>query len=673
MLPRISQLKQNDTAIKAVCFVAVFFCFCVLFLPKPASAQAEDAFGLRPVEQGLFLGGGDIRVIIARIIQVTLGFLGIIAVVLILYAGYTIMTSGGDENKVAEGKKIIQNAVIGLAIILSAFAIVQFVINQLASATGARGVTSARRPVSRATFGGSGALGSIIADHYPFRDERDVRRNTRIAVTFREAIDPASVITDTNGNGIFGDCVQPAGRPLNWATDCDQADQNAVRIFPTQNDARLVSAAALAVDDGNGNVLIVVFRPIELLGSDIEPVGYTVDLTENILKSDGQTSAFIADRDGRYFWEFETGTLLDTEPPRVVDVYPVAGETVARNSIVQATFSEAMDPSVVQGRVGPAGNFRQIIFGSQAISGRWQVTNAYRTVEFVSDVACGENSCGEQIYCLPPTPSPCPGGVQCRATLIRTGEPVSAGSFESLPLSGVVDMAGNALDGNGDGTADGKPTLPPDARTVGIGENAPDNYLWEFTVNNTIDSRAPYVQRVSPGIDFEAVPAEAPVEITFSGRMWAGTLAGMSLLEHGTQLPPPWYRVRSSVDASSRTVAKLDHRDFIDSTDTDNDGILNIVYYFPFTPGTVKNVTQNCLYPGRGPASNVPNTTPTCIYEEDENGQPLANTGTNCVPVTRLPATDSGCVYTNVPGPGSWLAGNLPACEARLRQVSPLE
>ena len=64
------------------------------------------------------LGTDDIRLIIARIIRAVLGLLGIISLSLILYAGYTIMTAMGNEEKVAQGKKILINTVIGLAIIL---------------------------------------------------------------------------------------------------------------------------------------------------------------------------------------------------------------------------------------------------------------------------------------------------------------------------------------------------------------------------------------------------------------------------------------------------------------------------------------------------------------------------------------------------------------------------
>lgn len=81
------------------------------------------------------LGTKDVRETIAQIIKVAMGLLGIVAVVIILIGGFTWMTAGGNEDKVAEAKKWIFSGVIGLAIILSAYALTSFVINQLVNAT----------------------------------------------------------------------------------------------------------------------------------------------------------------------------------------------------------------------------------------------------------------------------------------------------------------------------------------------------------------------------------------------------------------------------------------------------------------------------------------------------------------------------------------------------------
>ena len=81
------------------------------------------------------LGTKDVRETVASILRVAMGLLGIVAVVIVLIGGFTWMTAGGNEEKVGEAKKWIFAGVIGLAIILSAFALSTFVINSLVSAT----------------------------------------------------------------------------------------------------------------------------------------------------------------------------------------------------------------------------------------------------------------------------------------------------------------------------------------------------------------------------------------------------------------------------------------------------------------------------------------------------------------------------------------------------------
>ena len=81
------------------------------------------------------LSNVDVRVSAARIIRAAMRLLGIVALVIILIGGYTWMTAGGNEEKVAEAKKWILAGVIGLAIILTAYSIASFVISSLVEAT----------------------------------------------------------------------------------------------------------------------------------------------------------------------------------------------------------------------------------------------------------------------------------------------------------------------------------------------------------------------------------------------------------------------------------------------------------------------------------------------------------------------------------------------------------
>lgn len=77
--------------------------------------------------------------VMAVAIQAFLGLLGIIFLILIIYAGYNWMIAQGEEEKVNKAKDTIQRAVIGLIIIISAYAITYFVFKNLGGVGGGGG------------------------------------------------------------------------------------------------------------------------------------------------------------------------------------------------------------------------------------------------------------------------------------------------------------------------------------------------------------------------------------------------------------------------------------------------------------------------------------------------------------------------------------------------------
>lgn len=101
----------------------------------PGALAQVDTFGL-DYGTAAGLGSKDVRETVAKIIQVALSLLGIVALVIILAGGFQWMTAGGEEEKTTEARKRIVAGIIGLAIILSAFAITRFVFRQLSTATG---------------------------------------------------------------------------------------------------------------------------------------------------------------------------------------------------------------------------------------------------------------------------------------------------------------------------------------------------------------------------------------------------------------------------------------------------------------------------------------------------------------------------------------------------------
>ena len=100
----------------------------------PAIASAQVDLGLN-YATAIGLGTQDVRTTVSNVIRAFMGLLGLVAVVIILYGGFKWMTSQGSDEKVTEAKKLIVAGVIGLIIILSAYAIAEFVVGAIINGT----------------------------------------------------------------------------------------------------------------------------------------------------------------------------------------------------------------------------------------------------------------------------------------------------------------------------------------------------------------------------------------------------------------------------------------------------------------------------------------------------------------------------------------------------------
>lgn len=115
--------------------------FLSLLAPKLASASTEDpndVWGINDFATGdtkIQLGTKPLEETIAGIVNIVLGFLGILTTLLILWGGFQWMTSAGNSDQVDKAKKIISAGVIGLIIVLSAYAISRYVLIQLRKQT----------------------------------------------------------------------------------------------------------------------------------------------------------------------------------------------------------------------------------------------------------------------------------------------------------------------------------------------------------------------------------------------------------------------------------------------------------------------------------------------------------------------------------------------------------
>lgn len=72
--------------------------------------------------------------VIVRLINFALSLIGIIFLILVIYAGFLWMTAGGNEDQVDKAKKLIINSVIGILVIVAAYAFTNFVLDEILQA-----------------------------------------------------------------------------------------------------------------------------------------------------------------------------------------------------------------------------------------------------------------------------------------------------------------------------------------------------------------------------------------------------------------------------------------------------------------------------------------------------------------------------------------------------------
>lgn len=123
-------------------FFAVFLLSLFLSLALfsfSSQVLASDTFGTNLIEENIDLSNQDPRSMASKIINIALGFLGIVAVGIVIFGGFIWMTAEGNDEKVDKAKRILKSGVIGLVIVLASWGVASFVLNKLGGVTGTAG------------------------------------------------------------------------------------------------------------------------------------------------------------------------------------------------------------------------------------------------------------------------------------------------------------------------------------------------------------------------------------------------------------------------------------------------------------------------------------------------------------------------------------------------------
>ncbi|HUT22465.1 MAG TPA: pilin [Candidatus Bipolaricaulota bacterium] len=129
-------LKKFVPALLALATIALLVTPAVVLADSTGAAGTPDIIGTLGTTGDQF--GAESRslpVVIGDIIRIVLTFMGIILLVVILYGGFLYMTAGGADEKVKKAKDWIINGIIGLVIVLLAYAISSYVVGELVNVT----------------------------------------------------------------------------------------------------------------------------------------------------------------------------------------------------------------------------------------------------------------------------------------------------------------------------------------------------------------------------------------------------------------------------------------------------------------------------------------------------------------------------------------------------------
>lgn len=126
-------MKHRSTFVGAVSALAAFTPGVVLaqgFIDKVGGGvnSAAAPAGFQP-------GGPTLPVIIGNVIGALLSLVGVILLVLLIYAGFLYMTAGGNTEQVKKAQQMIRNSIVGIIIIAASYALSSFVLQSISGAT----------------------------------------------------------------------------------------------------------------------------------------------------------------------------------------------------------------------------------------------------------------------------------------------------------------------------------------------------------------------------------------------------------------------------------------------------------------------------------------------------------------------------------------------------------
>lgn len=291
------------------------------------------------------LGSADLKATVINIVNYVLGALGLIAVIVILYGGFLWLVSRGNAQQVEKAKRVLRSAVIGLVIVLLAWAIVQFVVGAISNSTGGGN-----------TNGGAGGCPTppCILSVQPFR-LKSVDPSTGTPSAY-----PSDNVARCSGlPALFNNKVKPdltdvlANAPKLEVVKVSDGSSFTGTFTPVNN--TIVFKHTGTLFEANTNYELRAPRRI-------------VDTTNKLLNDCTALQSCNprpAPPPSHTYWEwpFSVGTFVDTTDPDIVSAYPelpgavtYPDQNITRQPIITVNFDEPVDPTTVIDTSNPNSN-----------------------------------------------------------------------------------------------------------------------------------------------------------------------------------------------------------------------------------------------------------------------------------------------------------------------------
>ncbi len=123
-------------------YLLSLFACTLLFLPlSPALAKLDlgkkglDTAAVETAGYATDANGTGLAELVGTVIKTLLSFVGVIFLVLMVYAGYLWMTAQGEESQIEKAQGIIRSSVIGMVILVGAYSITAFVVPKIVEKT----------------------------------------------------------------------------------------------------------------------------------------------------------------------------------------------------------------------------------------------------------------------------------------------------------------------------------------------------------------------------------------------------------------------------------------------------------------------------------------------------------------------------------------------------------